>query len=51
MKPKEKQIILDLGSIHLDEEGYQELNKIGFTNWIKNHADCVEIDQIIIEEE
>ena len=51
MSMKEKEIILDLGSIHLDQEGYQELNKIGFKNWIKKNANCVEIDQIIIEGE
>jgi hypothetical protein len=37
---------VDLGSIIIDEEQYQELEKIGFDNWISKHIDSVELDQI-----
>jgi len=37
---------VDLGSIIIDEEQYQELEKIGFDNWISKHINSVELDQI-----
>jgi len=37
---------VDLGSIIIDEEQYQEIQKIGFDNWISKHINSIELDQI-----
>ena len=37
---------VDIGSITIDEEQYQELEKIGFDNWISKHINSIELDQI-----
>ena len=37
---------VDLGSIIIDEGQYQQIQKIGFDNWISKHIDSVELDQI-----
>jgi len=43
---EEKTYTVDLGSIIIDEEQYQEIQKIGFDNWISKHINSVELDQI-----
>ena len=37
---------VDLGSISIDEKQYQEIQKIGFSNWIIKNIDFLELDQI-----
>ena len=53
MSIKEKEIILDLGSIHFGPKIIpMMLNKINLKALqIKKNANCVEIDQIIIKKE
>jgi|TARA_R100001244_G_scaffold98464_1_gene73524 hypothetical protein len=48
---EEKFYTVDLGSIGIDEEQYQELEKIGFDDWILKNINRVELDQIIGEED
>jgi hypothetical protein len=37
---------VDIGSINIDEEQYQQIQKIGFDKWISKNIDFVELDQI-----